>query len=52
MKPIHGTEAEDQIDRSDKEIHFPVLTSGKISNPTEDDMDVLCCIGIKIDDNN
>ena len=48
MQLIHGTEAENQIGRSDKDGNFPVLQSGKIMNPMADDMDILCCIGITI----
>ena len=52
MQPIHGTEAENQNIRIDEESNLPVLPSGKKSIPTEEDMDVFCCTGIKIDDDN
>ena len=48
----HGTEPFNKICGSDKEGNLPVLPSGKITNPMEDDMDVLRCISIKIDDGN
>ena len=52
MQPIHGTEAENRIDGSDKEGNLTVLPSGQITNPTEEDVAVLHCIGIKIDNDN
>ena len=52
MQLIHGTEAENRIDGIDEEVKLPVLTSGQIKNPTEENMSVLRCIGIKIDDKN
>ena len=52
MQLIHGTEAENRIDGIDEEVKLPVLTSGQIKNPTEENMSVLRCIGIKIDDDN
>ena len=48
MQPICGTEAENLIDRSNKEGNLPVLSSGQITNLMEDDMVVLRCIGIKL----
>ena len=50
VQPICGTEAENRFDGSDEEGNLPVLPSGKITNPMEDDIAVLCCIGITIDD--
>ena len=35
--------------RSAEEGNLPVLSSGQISNPTEEYMVVLCCIGTIID---
>ena len=52
MQPIHGTEAENWIGVSDEEGNLPVLPSGTNSNPTEEDMGVIFCIGITIDDSN
>ena len=52
MQLIHGTEAENRIGGSNKEGNFPVLKSVQITNPLEDNMDIICCIGIKIDDEN
>ena len=52
MRPIHGTESENQIDGNGKEGNFPVLPSGQIMNPTEYDISIICCIGIKIGGNN
>ena len=52
MRPMHGTEAENRTSKSVEEDNFPVLPPGKITNPTEDDMDVIRCIFISIDDDN
>ena len=52
MQPIHGTKAENQIVWRNEEDNLPVLPSGKIMNPTEENIDVLRCIGITIDDKN
>ena len=52
MQPIHYMEVENEIDGSDKEGNLPVLPSGKIANPTEDDMSVIFGIGITIDVDN
>ena len=52
MRPMHGTEAENRTSESVEEDNFPVLPPGKITNPTEDDMDVIRCIFISIDDDN
>ena len=52
MQPICGTEVENRIDDNNKEGKFPVLTSGKITNPTEEYMAVLHCILITIDEEN
>ena len=52
MQPIDGTESDKRIDGINKEGNFLVLPSGQIMNPTEEDMDVLRCIGITTDDNN
>ena len=40
MQPIHDAEEENQIDANDEEGNFTVLKSGKITNPTEEDMAV------------
>ena len=52
MKIIHGTEAENRINGSDKEGNFPVLPSRKITNPTEEDTGIVCCVVITIDESN
>ena len=52
IQQIHGTEAENQIDGIDEEIKLPVLPSGQIMNPTEEDVAILHCIGITIGDDN
>ena len=52
MQLIRGTGAENWFDGSDKEGNLPVLPSGKITNPTEDDMSVIYGIGITIDVDN
>ena len=40
MQPIHDAEEENQINANDEEGNFTVLKSGKITNPTEEDMAV------------
>ena len=52
MEPIHGTKGKTRIDGSNEEGNLPVLSSGKITNPTEEDIAVLRCIDITIDENN
>ena len=52
VQPIIGMEAENRINGSNEEGNFPVIPLGKFSNPTKEDMAVLCCIGIIIDYNN
>ena len=52
MKPIYGTEEDNQIGRSDEENNMPVLSSGKNMNLTADHMAIFCCIVIRIDDDN
>ena len=49
MKPIYGMEEDNQISGSDKERNLTVLTPVKITNPTEDDMAIIICVGIIID---
>ena len=44
MKPIYGTEVDNQIDRSDEEGNLPVMPSGKNMNMKEEDMTDICCI--------
>ena len=45
-------EAGNWFGASDEEGNLPVLISGQIRNPTEDDMAVLFWLVIKIDDEN
>ena len=52
MQPIYGTEAENQIGRSDEENNMPVMSLGKNTNMTADHMDIFFCIIIKINDDN
>ena len=52
MQPIHGMEAENHIDRSNKKGNFPVLPLGQIMNPTNYLFAVIHCIVITIDDQN
>ena len=35
MQPIHGTDTNNQINRSNEEGNLPVLPAGQITNPTE-----------------
>ena len=52
MQPIRDMEAGNWFGASDEEGKLPVLVSGQIKNPTEDDMAVLFWLVIKIDDDN
>ena len=52
MKPIHDTEVENRIGGNAKEGNLLVLTSGKITNTTEQNLYAICLIDIKIYDDN
>ena len=52
MQKIHGTEVENLTYRTDEEGNLPVLKSVQYINLKEEDMAILCCIGITIDNNN
>ena len=52
MQPIHVTEAQNQIGRSDKESNLPIFPSGHTMNIMEEGMYTICCIGIKMYDEN
>ena len=52
MQPISGVEADNRICNSNKEGNMHVLPSRQNINTIEDNMSILRCIGIAIDDDN